>query len=101
MTGPRRYRSTPSAPGVAEGAGVPPGANEAADGAGSDPVNAPPHYRSHPSGIEVIEITKHMDFCLGNVLKYVLRADHKGKPIEDLLKARRYLDYAIEMREQK
>lgn len=64
-----------------------------------DPVAHPNHYNSHPSGVEVIEITKHMNFCLGNVVKYVLRCDHKGKAIEDLKKARQYLDIEIAMRE--
>jgi hypothetical protein len=60
-----------------------------------DPVN-PPHYRSHPSGIEVIQITEHMNFCLGNVIKYTLRAGLKTQdPIEDLRKARWYLDREI------
>ena len=64
-----------------------------------DLVNHPPHYTSHPSGIEVIQITETMGFCLGNVVKYVLRADHKGKPLEDLQKARWYLDREIARRE--
>jgi len=57
----------------------------------NDPVNHPSHYTSHPSGIEVIQITRHMGFNLGNVIKYVLRADHKGNTIEDLKKAQWYL----------
>ena len=66
-----------------------------------DVVNHPNHYKSHPSGIEVIEITKHMGFVLGNVVKYVLRADHKGKRLEDLKKARWYLDLEIQMEEER
>lgn len=61
-----------------------------------DPVYHPKHYTSHPSGIEVIEITEHMNFCLGNVIKYVMRAEHKGRTLEDLKKARWYLDREIE-----
>ena len=61
----------------------------------NDPVNHPAHYTSHPSGIEVIRITEHMGFCLGNVIKYVMRADHKGRKLEDLKKARWYLDREI------
>ena len=64
-----------------------------------DPVNRPKHYTSHPSGIEVIDITEHMNFCLGNVVKYVLRAEHKGNTLEDLKKARWYLNREIERRE--
>lgn len=63
-----------------------------------DAVNHPAHYNSHPSGIEVITITQHMNFCLGNAIKYILRCDYKGKPIEDLLKARWYIDREIQRR---
>ena len=62
-----------------------------------DNINHPQHYKQLP--VEVIEITKHFDFLLGNVLKYVLRHEHKGKPLEDLKKARWYLDRAITERE--
>lgn len=57
----------------------------------SDPVNHPKHYCSHPSGVECIQITRHMNFCLGNAIKYIWRADEKGKAIEDLDKAIFYL----------
>src|SRR5678815_214842 len=62
-----------------------------------DPVNHPKHYTSHPSGVECIQITEHMGFCLGNVLKYVWRADLKGG-VEDLLKAQFYLAREIAKR---
>ena len=62
-----------------------------------DPVNSPGHYKWLP--VEAIEITEHFSFTLGNALKYILRADHKGKPIEDLKKARWYLDREIRRRE--
>ena len=62
----------------------------------ADMVNAPPHYRQHPSGVECIEITEHMNFNLGNALKYIWRAGLKGAgPSEDLKKARWYLDREI------
>ena len=64
-----------------------------------DPVNHPAHYTSHPSKIEVIQITEHMGFCLGNAVKYILRCDLKGNAIEDLKKARWYLDREIAKRE--
>ena len=64
-----------------------------------DNVNFPPHYRQHPSGIECIQVTEHMGFCLGNAVKYIWRADLKGDAIEDLRKARWYLDREIEKRE--
>ena len=44
----------------------------------NDPVNHPRHYTSHPSGIEVIQITEHMNFCLGNAVKYILRGGPEG-----------------------
>jgi hypothetical protein len=63
-----------------------------------DPVNHPKHYTSHPSGVEVITITEHMNFCLGNAVKYILRADLKNDAIEDLKKAVWYINREIERR---
>ncbi|WEX03841.1 DUF3310 domain-containing protein [Rhodococcus sp. RCBS9] len=58
----------------------------------SDAIN-PNHYRSHPSGIECIQITEHMGFLLGNATKYIWRADLKhDSPIEDIDKAIWYLE---------
>lgn len=67
---------------------------------GADPVNRPAHYTAHPSGIECIEVAEHFGFCLGNALKYIWRADQKGRPVEDLRKARWYLKREIERRER-
>lgn len=64
----------------------------------TDLVNHPPHYTSHPSGIECIQITEHMGFNLGNALKYIWRADLKHDAVEDLRKARWYLDREIAKR---
>lgn len=64
----------------------------------SDPVNHPKHYTAHPSGVECIQITEHMGFCLGNAVKYIWRADLKANAIEDLKKARWYIDREIERR---
>ena len=65
----------------------------------------PPHYTwlKDKCGIEVIDITRHMDFCLGNAIKYILRAGHKQdasltdnqKEIEDLKKAIWYINDRI------
>lgn len=66
----------------------------------NDPVNHPRHYLSHPSGVECITVAEHMTFNLGNVIKYVWRADDKGAPIEDLEKARWYLEREIERRKK-
>ena len=64
----------------------------------SDPVNHPKHYTAHKSGIECIQVTEHMGFCLGNAVKYIWRADLKNDAIEDLRKARWYIDREIERR---
>ena len=64
-----------------------------------DPVNHPAHYTSHPSGIECIQITRWMNFNLGNAIKYIWRAGNKGNALEDLKKARWYLDDEIKRRE--
>lgn len=62
----------------------------------SDVVNHPPHYTNHPSGIECIQITEHMGFCLGNAIKYVWRAGIKSHDaLDDLRKARWYIDREI------
>lgn len=66
-----------------------------------DVVNHPPHYTSHPSGIECIQITEHMGFNLGNAVKYVWRADLKNDAIEDLKKAVWYIQREIAKREKK
>lgn len=74
----------------------------------NDKVNHPSHYTwlKRLCGIEVIDITRHMSFNLGNVVKYILRAGHKSeegysnsdKELEDLRKAKWYLDDEIHTR---
>jgi hypothetical protein len=63
-----------------------------------DLVNQPPHYKT--GGIEVIDFieAKQLDFHCGNVVKYVARAAHKGAELQDLEKARWYLNRAIAKR---
>lgn len=62
----------------------------------ADPVNHPAHYTSHPSGVECIAITEHMNFNVGNAIKYAWRAGLKSADaIEDLRKARWYIDREI------
>jgi len=58
-------------------------------------VNHPPHYKS--GGLESIDVIEAfgLGFCLGNTVKYILRHSKKGNPLEDLKKARWYLDRAI------
>ena len=59
-------------------------------------VDHPAHYTSHPSGIEAIQVTEHMNFCLGNAMKYLWRAGLKGDSVEDLRKAAWYIQREIE-----
>lgn len=70
-----------------------------------DNVNSPKHYRLDGLDIEVIDVIKSIlskekfeGYCRGNVIKYILRADSKNG-IEDLKKARVYLDWEIESKE--
>lgn len=64
------------------------------------PVSNPSHYNSHPSGVECIEITESMGFCLGNALKYIWRAGLKQSAIQDLRKAVWYIEREIDRRER-
>lgn len=64
-----------------------------------DAIN-PDHYKSHPSGIECIQVTEHMNFCLGNAVKYIWRADKKDNAIQDLQKAAWYVNREIERRQK-
>jgi transcriptional regulator with XRE-family HTH domain len=64
----------------------------------NDDVNHPLHYRSHPSGVECIQITEHHNFNVGNAIKYLWRAGLKDNtPSEkDLKKAVWYIQREIE-----
>ncbi len=72
-------------------------------------VNHPKHYYQHPSGIECIDIVRHYDFNIGNVIKYIWRAglkheegmNDRDKQIEDMEKAMFYLKDEIEMLKRK
>lgn len=64
----------------------------------SDNVNHPKHYTSHPSGVECITVTRHMNFNLGNAMKYLWRVDDKGDSIENLEKAIFYIKDEIRKR---
>ena len=66
-----------------------------------DQVNHPKHYTSHPSGVECIEITRHMGYNLGNAVKYIWRCDLKRDAIEDLKKAIWYLQDELAVREER
>jgi hypothetical protein len=66
----------------------------------SNNVDHPKHYNN--GKIEVIDAIEdwEMGFCDGNVIKYVARHRHKGKQIEDLKKAKWYLERLIQQYEQ-
>lgn len=74
-----------------------------------DKVNHPSHYTwlKEKCGIEVIDITRHLDFDTGNAVKYLLRAGHKSeegmtdqeKAIQDLKKAAWYINDRIKQLE--
>lgn len=76
----------------------------------NDKVNHPSHYvwLKELCGIEVIDITRHLDFDLGNAVKYILRAGKKSekgysdldKTVEDLKKAIFYINDEIELLEK-
>lgn len=67
----------------------------------SDIVNHPAHYTSGPAHspcgkpIECIDVVEQLGFNLGNVVKYVWRSGLKGSYLDDLKKARWYLDREI------
>lgn len=70
-----------------------------------DNVNHPRHYTADPSGVECIQITRHRSFSIGNAIKYLWRAGLKqdegrsalDKEIEDLEKAKWYIDAEIQL----
>jgi Protein of unknwon function (DUF3310) len=66
----------------------------------TDWVNHPPHYTQ--GNIEVIDFIRDqkLGYCEGNSVKYICRAPHKGDELEDLKKARFYLEVRIEELEQ-
>lgn len=66
-------------------------------------VNHPDHYNQ--GKIEVIDYIEDLgmgdDFCAGNAIKYISRYKYKGKPLEDLKKAKWYIERLIERYEKK
>lgn len=68
-----------------------------------DPVTRPAHYTTYESGVECITITEHMNFCVGNAMKYLWRAGRKSgeSELKDLKKAAWYIAREIARREKK
>lgn len=67
----------------------------------SESVNHPLHYGGADNPYEAIKVIEAwgLGFCLGNTVKYISRAEKKGATVEDLKKARWYLDREIQNRE--
>jgi hypothetical protein len=65
----------------------------------ADNINHPAHYTDRGIGYECIDITQHQNFCTGNAIKYLWRYQDKGKPLEDLKKARWYAHRAMKRQE--
>lgn len=66
-----------------------------------DMVNEPPHYRGFSNGAEVLDIAENLTFNTGNAVKYLARAgridgQNKGEIMQDLNKARKYVNREIE-----
>lgn len=63
-----------------------------------DPVNHPSHYTWLPSGVEVIDVTEHLNFNVGNAVKYLIRAGRKDSTtrVQDLQKAQWYLERELQ-----
>ncbi len=71
----------------------------------ADMVNSPPHYNQN--GIECIDYIEQnlgpigfRNYCKGNFMKYVHRSAYKGKELEDMKKARWYIDRWIKSKEE-
>ena len=67
------------------------------------PKNKPPVDHYNRSKIQVIDFVEgsftpdeHRGYLKGQVIKYIYRYRYKGTPIQDLIKARTYLDWLIE-----
>jgi len=63
----------------------------------NEAVNHPAHYGGADNPYEAIKVIEawNLGFCLGNTVKYIARSPHKNATLEDLRKARWYLDREI------
>jgi len=76
--------------------------SEGRDSVGYDQVNKPKHYNVHPSGVECLDVNKHMGYSVGNAYKYLFRNEEKhSDPFLDLRKALQYIRIEIAHREEK
>ena len=67
----------------------------AARGVKPETVDHPAHYNASPSGVEAIDVIEHLSFNVGNAMKYLWRAEHKGANLDDLRKAAWYVQREI------
>lgn len=65
----------------------------------ADPVDHPPHYNAHPSGVECIDVIESLGFLVGNAIKYLWRYQLKHG-LQDLQKARWYVERELDRRER-
>lgn len=72
-----------------------PGGNGVEKAWSNEYVDHPKHYTKVP-GIECIDVTKHFNFNKGNAIKYIWRAGDKDNEVQDLEKAKKYIDFEIE-----
>ena len=68
----------------------------------NDNINHPKHYEDAGYLVQPIDVCQELPFCLGNAVKYLCRAGNKeGCPeLEDLKKARWYLDRHVSIPDQ-
>lgn len=64
-------------------------------------VNHPDHYTWHPTGIECVEVIEEFPANIAMGMRYLWRAEHKGKKIQDLRKAIQCIEFEIERAERK
>jgi hypothetical protein len=102
---PRRSLARPAVPESASAASTAGSSDSPSPNSSRSPVTCttsqvdhPSHYNQSGSGIECIDVVEWLPFNVGNAIKYLWRADHKGKDIEDLQKALWYVQREIQRR---
>jgi len=66
-----------------------------------DPVAQPDHYTKGQLELKWVIADQGFNWMAGNIIKYIWRYRHKGTPLQDLLKAREYLNMLIELEEER
>lgn len=65
-----------------------------------DPVEHPSHYTQQVPGVECKDVAGHFSFNVGSAMKYLWRHQSKGRPVEDLRKAIKFIQFEIERLER-